>query len=66
MFQSFFMNNLVSTTGKFNFESIRKWTKRVNIFEKKLVIFPCNLKGSDEEQDDKGFHWTLVGYKFLQ
>lgn len=47
IFSSFFFSklgkNVDSSTG-INFESIKKWTKNVNIFEKEFVFIPINEK----------------------
>jgi len=39
------------------YKSVRRWTKRVNIFEKQLMFIPCHMNG---------VHWTLCVVNFDQ
>ena len=39
------------------YKSVRRWTKRVNIFEKQLMFIPCHMNG---------VHWTLCVVDFRQ
>ncbi|KAI8339850.1 hypothetical protein BC941DRAFT_418699 [Chlamydoabsidia padenii] len=53
IFSSFFYNRLTQgteQTGYIKYDNVRKWTTKIDLFEKKYAIFPINEK----------WHWYLV------
>jgi sentrin-specific protease 1 len=48
---SFFMVRLLATLNKYDYDSIKNWTKNVDIFTQDKVFFPVNHGNS---------HWTLA------
>ena len=49
-FNSFFMYKLLDEKG-YNYEFVRRWTKKFNVFEKDKIFFPINIHNQ---------HWTLL------
>jgi hypothetical protein len=57
-FNSFFVQTLLgekdedpNTRGKYNFDAVKKWHKKIKLFQYKHVCIPIN---------DDNFHWTLA------
>ena len=51
VYTTFFYSKLVSK-GEYDYSSVKNYTKRVDIFNKRLVVFPIH----------RGVHWTLATY----
>lgn len=49
-FNSFFFSKLAEVGGAAAFERVKKWTRKVNVFEKDFVFIPVN----------QSFHWSLI------
>ncbi|KAG0615942.1 hypothetical protein M758_5G078200 [Ceratodon purpureus] len=49
-FNSFFYSKLAEVSGAASFERVKKWTRKVNIFEKDFVFIPVN----------QSLHWSLI------
>ena len=49
-FNSFFMAKLLED-GIYNFSRIKKWTKKINVFEQERIFFPLNVGN---------VHWNLL------
>ncbi|KAJ8602616.1 hypothetical protein CTAYLR_010197 [Chrysophaeum taylorii] len=52
---SFFMTKLLGTS--YNYQGVRRWTKRVDLFEKRAVLVPINVGN---------MHWTLLVVDMLK
>lgn len=51
-YNSFFMNKLMdSGDGTYNYNNVKRWSKKFNIFRKLKVFCPINLKNT---------HWTML------
>jgi sentrin-specific protease 1 len=50
IFSTFFMSKLYQS-GKYRFDLVARWTKKIDIFGFKKVFIPINIKNQ---------HWTLV------
>jgi len=50
-FNSFFVERLLVTDGCYKYESVKRWTKKFNIFEMDKLFFPINICNC---------HWTLA------
>jgi sentrin-specific protease 1 len=56
IFNSFFMEKLVEDCGRYNFDGIKRWSKKFDVLELDKVIIPINISNC---------HWTL-GAIFVQ
>lgn len=50
-FNSHFMERLMETKKRYDYNEVVKWTKNINVFELDKILFPINYKNS---------HWTLA------
>lgn len=50
-FSSFFVERLLVTDKKYNFDNVTRWTKKFHIREKNKIFFPINLSNT---------HWALA------
>ena len=50
-FNSFFIERLLVTDKKYNYNNIHRWSKKFDIFTKHKIFFPINLNNA---------HWTLA------
>eukprot|EP01041_Mallomonas_annulata_P013083 gene13083-27619_t len=50
-FSSFFMDKLLEADKKYNFNNIKRWSKKFDVFAMEKLFFPINLKNT---------HWTLA------
>jgi sentrin-specific protease 1 len=50
-FNSFFVSKLYLDHREYDYKSVRRWTKKFNIFDKEKIYFPINLDNT---------HWTLA------
>ena len=55
-FNSFFYSNNLFRNNLFNFESVKNWTRNVDLFAFKKIIIPIHLNNN---------HWTLAVFKNL-
>ncbi|KAN0022515.1 hypothetical protein ACTFIU_004709 [Dictyostelium citrinum] len=53
-FNTFFYPKLCNDNGTYNYEKVRRWTARVNLFEMDKIIIPIHL----------GNHWCLAVINF--
>ena len=53
---SFFYHKLVNFNGRFNYDGVQKWTKRIDIFCSNQIFFPININRE---------HWALVCVSML-
>lgn len=49
-YNSFFISKLLDADGRYNYNNVKRWSKKFNIFEKDKVFCPVNIGNS---------HWTL-------
>ena len=45
-FSSFFIYNLITAKGGYNYNNIKKWSDKFNIFEMDKIFFPININNS--------------------
>lgn len=50
-FNSFFVERLLKTDKKYNYNNVKRWSKKFDIFELDKVFFPINIDN---------MHWTLA------
>ena len=50
-FSSFFMYSLITAKGEYNYNNIKKWSDKFNIFNMDKIFFPININNS---------HWSLT------
>ena len=50
-FNSFFIQSLLINDGKYNYANIRRWTRKVDVFQQDKIFFPINISN---------MHWTLI------
>eukprot|EP00605_Chrysophyceae_sp_TOSAG23-4_P000671 GSChrysophyteH1.ASY1.ANO1.753.1 assembled CDS len=52
-FSSLFLNRLLNIggSGKYEYNGVKRWTKKIDIFDMKRVFIPINIQNS---------HWTLL------
>lgn len=51
VFNTFFVSKLLEERGGYNFRNVRRWTRKVKIFEMDVVIVPVNQGNT---------HWTMA------
>ena len=54
-FNTFFYAQLFTDRGRYNYDKVRRWTRKAKIFENDLLIFPINKHRN---------HWTLASVDF--
>jgi sentrin-specific protease 1 len=50
-FNSFFMERLIITDGKYTYANVKRWSKKFDVFTLNKVYFPVNISN---------MHWTLA------